>query len=117
MIVLEFNELCSHLIAELIHRGILPNFRRLYDSSTIYATDAGEDPPNLKPWIQWPSVHSGMTYSQAEIIHLGDGYKLREKCVAELLSDADIQVNVLGSMNTNYRELNGCVTPDPLCNP
>jgi hypothetical protein len=113
MIVLEFNELCSELIAEFMDRGLLPGFRALYERSTVFATDAGEAPPNLEPWIQWPTVHSGMTFREHGIFDLGDGHKLSEKSVAALLSDAGIAVGVFGSMNVNYAELNGYFIPDP----
>jgi hypothetical protein len=113
MIVLEFNELCSELISGFMARGLLPGFSALHQRSTVYTTDAGEEPPNLDPWIQWPSVHSGMTFSQHRIVNLGDGCTLREKCIAELLSDAGVPVGVFGSMNMNYRNLRGYFLPDP----
>jgi hypothetical protein len=113
MIVLEFNELCTELIDEFMGRGLLPNFRRLHERSTVFTTEAGEVPPNLQPWIQWPSVHSGMTFAEHAVLNLGDGIQLREKSVAELLSDAGIPVGVFGSMNVNYRKLNGYFLPDP----
>ena len=113
MIVLEFNELCSELISRFMARGLLPGFSALHQRSSVYTTDAGEKPPNLDPWIQWPSVHSGMTFSQHRIVNLGDGCTLREKCIAELLSDAGVPVGVFGSMNMNYRNLRGYFLPDP----
>src|SRR5262245_34547232 len=98
MIVLEFNELCQDLIAEFMERGLLPNFRRLHARSSVFSTEAGEVSPNLQPWIQWPSVHSGMTFAEHAVVNLGDGYQLGEKCVAEVLSDAGLPVGVFGSM-------------------
>ena len=72
MVMLEFNELCSDLIQEFMADGHLPNFRRLYDRSTVYATQAGETAPRLEPWIQWPTVHSGMTYAEHGVFELGE---------------------------------------------
>jgi hypothetical protein len=94
-------------------QGMLPNFRRFYESATVFTTDAGEEPPNLEPWIQWPTVHSGMSFAEHGIFHLGDGRELRQKCMAEVLSDAGIPVGVCGSMNLNYGHLNGYLLPDP----
>jgi hypothetical protein len=113
LILIEFNELCPTLIERFMDQGILPNFQRFYSSATVFTTDAGEDEPNLEPWIQWPTVHSGMSFAEHRIFHLGDGRRLHEKCVAELLSDAGIPIGVCGSMNTNYGRLNGYVLPDP----
>jgi hypothetical protein len=113
LILIEFNELCPFLLRDFMDRGALPNFLRLYECSTIYTTDAEEEEPNLEPWIQWPTVHSGMPFREHGAFHLGDGRRMEHKCIAEVLSDAGIPVGVCGSMNLNYRKLNGYVLPDP----
>jgi hypothetical protein len=93
--------------------GLIPNFRRFYQSSAVFTTDAGESPENLEPWIQWPTVHSGLTFGEHGVFHLGDGRRLKRKCLAELLSDVGLSVGVCGSMNQNYTTLNGYFIPDP----
>jgi hypothetical protein len=113
LILIEFNELCPALLQDFMDRGLLPNFRRLYESSNVFTTDAGEQEPNLEPWIQWPTVHSGLPYSEHQVFHLGDGRQLHWKCLGELLSDAGVPVGICGSMNLNYGRLNGYVLPDP----
>ena len=113
VILIEFNELCPAFLREFMDDGLLPNFRKLYRSSRIFTTDAGEEERYLEPWIQWVTVHSGMTRSEHNVFHLGEGRDLKERCIAQLLSDAGIPVGVFSSMNTNYRELNGYVIPDP----
>jgi hypothetical protein len=113
LILIEFNELCSNLLRQFMDRGLLPNFRAFYDSSAVFTSDAGEEPPNLEPWIQWPTVHSGLPYAEHGVYHLGDGRRLQAKCLAEVLSDACVPVGVFGSMNVNYGRLNGYVVPDP----
>ena len=35
--------------------------------------------PNLEPWIQWVTVHSGSVYRDHGIYHLGDGHKLEDQ--------------------------------------
>src|SRR5262249_38063398 len=84
-----------------------------FEASTVWTTDAGEAPPNLEPWIQWPTVHSGMPFAEHGVFHLGDGRKLRQKEIAAVLSDAGVPVGGCASMNTKYRELNGYVVADP----
>jgi hypothetical protein len=113
VLLLELNELCPSLLDQYMAEGRIPHFRRLYETSTIYTTDAGEREPNLEPWIQWPTVHTGLPYSEHGVFRLGDGHKLRAKGVAQLLSEAGIPVGVFGSMNLNYGTLNGYVMPDP----
>jgi hypothetical protein len=79
----------------------------------VYTTDAEEPPPRLEPWVQWATVHSGLPFAAHGAFHLGDGRKIREKCLATVLSDAGVRVGVFGSMNTNYTALNGYFIPDP----
>jgi hypothetical protein len=113
LFLIEFNELCPSLLEQFMDEGELPNFRRFYESATVYTTDAGEAEPYLEPWIQWPTVHSGLTFAEHRVFHLGDGRNLPRKCVGELLSDAGVPVGICGSMNLNYGRLNGYVLPDP----
>jgi hypothetical protein len=113
LILIEFNELCPALLRRFMDAGLLPNFRALHDSSVVCTSDAGEEARNLEPWIQWPTVHSGLPYAEHGVFHLGDGRRLGVPCLAEVLSDAGVPVGVFGSMNTNYGRLNGYVVPDP----
>ena len=113
VILLEFNELCPSFLSDFMGRGLLPNFKSLYEGSTIYITDADEDPPDLEPWIQWFTVHSGLQYDEHKVYHLGDGRKFEGKLLADLLSDAGVRVGIFGSMNTNYEKVNGYFIPDP----
>ena len=114
VILLELNELSPSLMSRFMGEGKLPNFQRLYNEAHVYITDAEENPPNLEPWIQWVTVHSGLPYREQGIFHLGDGHKLKQKCVWDLLSDAGLRVGVCGSMNVRYDSpLNGYLLPDP----
>ncbi len=114
LILAEFNELSPVLMDKFIAAGKLPNFERLRNESEVHLTDAGEEQEDLEPWIQWVTVHSGLTYAEHGVRTLGEGDKLTEKRVWDLLSDAGHQVWVCGSMNVNYRlPINGWVVPDP----
>lgn len=114
VILLEFNELSPALIEGFMAEGELPNFRRLRDESRVYISDAEEAAPNLEPWIQWVTVHSGLSYDQHGIFHLGDGHKLENKCLWDLISAAGLPVWVCGSMNQRVDlPINGAILPDP----
>jgi Type I phosphodiesterase / nucleotide pyrophosphatase len=113
VILVEFNELSPQLMRKFIAAGKLPNFQRFHDQSTVYET-AADDDENLEPWIQWIAVHSGVPFSRHGIKHLGEGTKLQEDNLWDVLSDAGKKVWVCGSMNINYRPpINGWVLPDP----
>jgi hypothetical protein len=114
VILIEFNELCPSLMGRFLGTRKLPNFQRLHDQAQVYVTDAEEEAPNLEPWIQWVTVHSGMSYREHQVFHLADGHTLREKCVWDVLSAHGYRVWVCGSMNIRYDQpINGLVMPDP----
>ena len=113
-ILLEFNELSPALMETFIDQGYLPNFKRLRDGSQVFTTDAEEVAPNLDPWIQWVTVHSGLSYDEHGIFHLGDGHKLAVKSLWDFISAQGKTVWVCGSMNIKYdADLKGAVIPDP----
>jgi hypothetical protein len=114
VILLEFNELSPGLMDRFMGEHRLPNFRRLYQTSQVYITDAQENAPCLNPWIQWVTVHSGLPYCEHQVFHLGEGHKLQRKCLWDLVSDTGQSVWVCGSMNVRYDlPLNGLLLPDP----
>jgi hypothetical protein len=114
VILLEFNELSPALMDTFIDQGHLPNFKRLRDSSQVFITDAEEVAPNLDPWIQWVTVHSGLSFDEHGIHHLGDGHKLAVKSLWDLIAAQGKKVWICGSMNIKYDSpLNGAVVPDP----
>ncbi len=114
VILLEFNELTPALVERFIRAGKLPNFDRFYRDSRVYITDAEETQDKLNPWIQWVTVHSGLSFAEHGVFHLGDGHKLKRKCIWDLLSDAGLPVWVCGSMNPRFDQpLKGFLLPDP----
>lgn len=113
IVQLEFNELSPHLLDQFMGSGLLPHFKRLYDTSDVFHSEAGVPVDHLEPWIQWPTVHSGLRHDEHEIFHLGDGKKLAGRTVGNYLSAAGLRVGIFGSMNCGYDRVNGYVVPDP----
>jgi hypothetical protein len=63
VILIEFNELTPRLLDAWMASGDLPNFKRFYDRSQVFITEADDfDPVNLEPWIQWYSIHTGLPF-------------------------------------------------------
>jgi hypothetical protein len=114
LILLEFNELSPPVIKKLMAAGELPNFERFHNEAEVHETEADERAPNLEPWIQWVTVHTGIPYRDHGIERLGDGHELDEPNLWDYVSDRSGSVWVCGSMNINYRSpINGWVLPDP----
>jgi hypothetical protein len=119
VIVLEFNELSPDLMSRFIAEGRLPGFSALREQSATYVTDAQEAPPNLEPWIQWVTVHTGLPFSQHRVFDLGDAHKLDAPRLWDLVLDAGKKVWICGSMNAAVRSSNAdgraYFIPDPWC--
>src|SRR6218665_3320176 len=116
LICLEFNELTPHLMEEFIAAGKLPNFARLRNQSQTFLSDAQASGEWLNPWVQWVSVHSGLTPEEHGVFRLSNAHKLEQPAIWDLLSDAGHSVWVCGSMNAWYHApLNGRLLPDPWC--
>ena len=114
MILLEFNELTPTLLDHFFAQGKLPNFRRFYDESSVYVTDAEEPPPLLNPWVQWVTVHTGLSAADHGLARLDQGHLLDKPRVWDLASRAGMRAFVCGSMNVGHdRDFNGYVLPDP----
>ncbi|MEJ0005341.1 MAG: alkaline phosphatase family protein [Steroidobacteraceae bacterium] len=116
VIVLEFNELSPVLMNRFIERGHLPNFQKLRDQSIVCISDAHEESPALEPWIQWISIHTGLTYAHHGVFHLGDGEKLKNKRTWDYLADNNRTAWVCGSMNAAVNTTNNAnlfILPDP----
>ncbi|MFZ4406903.1 MAG: alkaline phosphatase family protein [Paracraurococcus sp.] len=115
VINLEFNELSPILMDRFIAQGMLPNFARLRQESTVCITDAEIEPPALEPWIQWVTVHTGLAADEHKIFDLDDGHKVDAPRIWDVVSDAGQPVWVCGSMNAGIHgdRLNGLLVPDP----
>lgn len=111
-IQIELNELSATLIDEFIDAGELPNFRRLRDSSEVFITDASDE-VSLEPWVQWPTLHTGIPDRDHGIRQLGEAGLVAGRGIARELAAAGFKVGVFGSMNLDYGPLDGFVVPDP----
>ena len=114
VIQLEFNELSPTLMDKFIEEGKLPWFKKLRDESMVLVTEAAERAPDLDPWIQWVTVHTGLDLAEHGVTELDKGHLLDCDRVWDLVSASGKSVWVCGSMSTAYRQpLNGYLMPDP----
>jgi hypothetical protein len=114
VIQLELNEISPDLIKTLVAKGELPHFKRIIDSWTEFQTLSEDVYEHIEPWIQWVTVHTGKTFAEHQIFHLGDAHDLKHDQIWEVLSDKNVNCAILGAMNaTPGRLKNGVFFPDP----
>jgi hypothetical protein len=100
VVVLELNELCPPLLDRWMADGSLPHFKRLHDSADVYRTEADTtEPEKLEPWIQWYSIHTGLSHDQHGVFHLTDGARADHRDIWRTLMEAGRTVFSFASMN------------------
>ena len=117
VILIEFNELCPPLLQKWMAAGILPNFKKFYDNSHAFVTKpCVPEQQYLEPWIQWFSLHTGLSYDQHKVFHLADGPRANVPSIWSVLANAGISVGNCGSMNAaGFNEQGSYFLPDPWC--
>jgi hypothetical protein len=115
VILIEYNELCPPLLDRWMAAGDLPNFKKFYDSSDVFITEADDSGEMiLEPWIQWYSIHTGVPYRDHHVFHLTDGARADHADVWRILHASGKQVWNCGSMNCRGFSFPGSAfLPDP----
>lgn len=113
VVMLEFNELSPVLMADFIAKGWLPEFARLRGRSSTYITEAGETGAALNPWVQWVTVHSGLTAAEHGIEQLGEAGRLTSPTIADAVTAAGRAAWLCGPMNVQPVTPIAGFLPDP----
>ncbi len=113
----EFNELCPWLIDRWMAEGLLPNFKAMHAQSAVFETVADvTDPANLEPWIQWYSMHTGLSFDQHHVFHLTEGARAGHDDLWHIAQAAGRKVINFAGMNARPFAFPGSVfVADPWC--
>lgn len=103
LILLELNELTPVLMEKFIAQGLLPNFKALRDQSECYISDAEQEPPALEPWIQWVTLHTGLSFAEHGVFDLGDGQRFLAPRLWDRVAEHGGRALVFGSMNASFQ--------------
>ena len=101
VILIEFNELTPSLMFRFIHEGVLPNFEKFHKESAVYITDTPARGEDLNPWVQWVSVHTGLSEKEHGVMRLNEAKTFSGQFIWDKLSAINISSWICGSMNTN----------------
>ena len=114
LVLVELNEVNFDVVQEYIDKGeSLPNFEKLmrYESRL---TTSEKQYDLLEPWIQWPSVHTGKTYSEHQIFRLGDVVQKKTVQIFELIESSGFIAGAISPMNAaNALSRRAYFAPDP----
>ena len=114
LILLELNEINFDAVNYYIQKGErLPGFKKLAENLSII-TEAESQYENLEPWVQWPSVHTGKTFTEHGIFRLGDFVKSSDIQFFEKVEKAGFSVGAVSPMNAaNNLDNPAYFIPDP----
>lgn len=112
--LLELNEANIDLIEKYIAKGVaLPNFHKLI-SNGVKKSSSENEYELIEPWIQWPSVHSGLSADEHKIFRLGDIVSYNGEQIFEKLESRGWRVGCISPMNASNKMRNpSFFIPDP----
>lgn len=114
IISLELNELNFEFLESYIADGELPTFALLLAEHGLIRTISEKEYPYLEPWIQWPTVYTGKSYSEHGIFRLGDSVNHDHVQIWEYLEQHGLKVGALSPMNAPNRCASAAFfLPDP----
>ena len=112
LIFIELNEINFDLVKKYKKKN-LKSFNII--SKNIIETKSEKEHKYLEPWIQWVSIHTGLSAKQHKIFRLGEiiNYKNLEQ-IFELVESNQYKVGCISPMNTENKLINPAFfIPDP----
>ena len=111
---IQLNEIDFDYIDEYIRLGYLPTFKSLFEKHGYVETTSETEHHLANPWIQWPTVHTGMSYAEHKVFRLGDIIKHDHELIYEALENKGISVAALAAFNAKNNTKNSSFfVPDP----
>lgn len=114
LILIELNEINFDVVNYYLDRGEkLPGFQQMI-AKGINVTESELEYKNLEPWIQWPSVHTGLNYNEHSVFRLGDFVNSSNEQFFEKIEKAGFCVGAVSPMNASNKLQNPAYfIPDP----
>ena len=114
LIFWELNEINFDYVNFYIGEGKLPNWKKMIEEHGLFTTIAEEDYNELEPWIQWPTIRTGLTFKEHGVFRLGDIVESDLKQHWEILEDKGYSVAALSPINaSNNTKKSTFWVPDP----
>lgn len=114
LICLQLNELNFPFIDDYARRGLLPNFAQFFDRHGYVETESENEHHLVNPWIQWPTIHTGLDYADHGVFRLGDIVKTDHSTIYDELEQHGIKVAALSAFNAvNRTTKSAFFVPDP----
>tara|TARA_Y100000389_G_scaffold187881_1_gene209786 strand:- start:374 stop:1666 length:1293 start_codon:yes stop_codon:yes gene_type:complete len=95
----ECNEINFEYVKRYIASGRLSNWRDFIEKHGLFTTQSENKYENLEPWIQWPTVRTGLDFSDHHLFRLGDSLHKDIKQHWELIEKKGYKVAAVSPIN------------------
>lgn len=115
LVLIELNEINFAVVREYVDAdpSVFPALQRLMAGKMVH-TEAESKYEQIEPWIQWVSVHTGLSYEEHHIFRLGDIAGSGVPQLYEQLEERGVDVGCISPMNAENRLKNpSYFLPDP----
>ena len=114
-ILLGLNELNFDFVRYYVKQGKLPVFQSLLEQYQLIETESEKEYHLLEPWIQWVTIHTGLTYGEHQIFRLGDITNNKHiPQLWEIIEKQGLSVGAVSPFNADNRLKNpSFFVPDP----
>ncbi len=114
IIFLQLNELNFSYVEKYTQLNYLPNFKKFFDRHGYILTDSENKHELANPWIQWPTVHTGLDFADHGVFRLGDILKTDHPHIYEVLEQHGLRVAAISPFNAKNNTHNSAFfVPDP----
>jgi hypothetical protein len=105
LILVELNEINFDIVRGYIDKGANLDSLSYIIKNGLQDTQAESEYQLLEPWIQWPSVHTGLSFNEHKTFRLGDFVNSNKKQFFELIENAGYSVGAISPMNATNKLL------------
>ena len=114
IIALQINEVNFEYLRRYVEIGYLPHFKLLFERFGYSQTHSESRHELANPWIQWPTVHTGLDYDEHGVFRTGDIVKTDHPHIYEILENHGLLVAAMSPFNAkNNTDHPAFFVPDP----
>ena len=114
LIFWELNEINFDYVNFYIRKGKLKNWKKIIEDHGLFTTYSDENYNDLQPWIQWPTIRTGLNLDEHGVHRIGDIVQSNIKQHWEILEDKGYSVVAISPINaSNETKKSSFWIPDP----
>jgi len=114
LIFWELNEINFDYVNFYIKKGKLKNWKKMIEDHGLFTTYSDENYNDLQPWIQWPTIRTGLNFDEHGVHRIGDIVQSNIKQHWEILEDKGYSVAAISPINaSNETKKSSFWIPDP----